>query len=109
MPALLFVLLACPTAFHTDMQECAEWDTMCTADPTLFVCTTHPAAIAAAGEQDNTTAAGSKAAVAKNATTLSDSTGAAAATKNSGAAAVMQLAFALLCMVATLAALQVLA
>ncbi|KAF6262912.1 hypothetical protein COO60DRAFT_554392 [Scenedesmus sp. NREL 46B-D3] len=46
-----------------DMSECEEWDAMCTSDPTLFACSTHPAAMdgrpAAAG---NTTAAAAAAA-----------------------------------------------
>jgi hypothetical protein len=34
---------AAAIAAAADMPECREWDSMCTADPTLFACSTHSA------------------------------------------------------------------
>jgi hypothetical protein len=82
-------------AAAADMPECKEWDTMCNADPTLFACSTHPAA---GGAKPKPMAMDGRSAAAGNATAAAPAT-----TARSGAvAAAVQLAFVLvLCVFAS--------
>lgn len=80
-----------------DMPECKEWDTMCTADPSLFACATHPAA--AGGATPKPMAMDGRSAAAGNATAAAAP---AAAARSGSVAAAAQLAFVLvLCVLAT--------
>jgi hypothetical protein len=83
-------------AAAADMPECKEWDTMCTADPTLFACSTHPAA--AGGATPKPMAMDGRSAAAGNATAAAPATTA----RSGAAAAAVQVAFVLvLCVFAS--------
>jgi hypothetical protein len=78
------------------MPECKEWDAMCTADPTLFACSTHPAA--ADGATPKPMAMDGRSAAAGNATAAAP----AASARSGAAASAVQLAFVLaLCVFAS--------